>query len=648
MIDKNTQIEELIITTAGVPELGAAREKLVAVKAGIDELRDAFNRGAIHNAHYKTSLKELNAEADRLARGLKATADGAAKSGADWTSKYRVNLIGLSYVLNDFFSVQGGFQQKMMAIGNNMPMLAAGLGGIGYALGAILPILGAVSGSVVSMWKNFFGADYETAKAKIAALRKSVQEWEETPPVLPLDVSAFERARKELEALEDAASAFERNRKTAEQLDIAGRASTAVRETIGSEALAKSIAQAATQLGVTMARDQDKDALSQLKGAQAKAIAAADRPMGEKSPLEMLTERKRLADFASKIAALETSIAGQHQAKAVAMAGEFAAGDVHGIGQVQGLIDRVPMVFNRDFVDQAITLPGNAAEVVASREDAKARAIEEEQAERLKAIDRGIERTEQENQARAQRQREIAERLHSAAAAATERVQRVAGDDLKKAVLAGLAAGKPEAAIQRDVMAVASKVAMADDLIRPDLKNVAAFRAGNDAIEAERNRIDLPNVPQLPQRPKRRTLEDRRNAAHARLAAEAARKAKLKAQRQQREADRKASIKAGIKPGTPAPLAPERVAAQNDLLQIQAKDAREAQAQAPAGLNAQADLQRFLAESQQTVAVLTAQINELWAMFGGAARGQIALRRNAINQLQAERTRTMSMLPGAN
>lgn len=330
------------------------------------------------------------------------------------------------------------------------------------------------------------------------------------------------------------------------------------------------------------------------------------------------------------------------------MAGDFAAGDVHGIGQVQGLIDRVPAAFDRDFVDQAITLPGNAAEVKASREDIKAREIAEEQDARQKNIDRGIERTEQENQALIRRQGEAAEKLKADAAAATDRVARAADDDLKEAVLKGIAARKSDKEIQRDLMPIASKVAMADDLIRPDLKNVAAFRAGNDRLQAERKRINLPNEPQLPQRPKRLTLDERRDVARAKLKAAADRREKQKEARKAKTEDRRASIKAGIKPGTPVPLAPAQVKAHSDLLEIQAKKAKDAQAQAPAGLEAREALLKTIAENDQTIAVLTNEITGLWRALGSTAKMQMAMRRNTINQLQAERTRTMSMLGGGN
>lgn len=142
--------------------LGHLKEETYEVQAGLDGIKAAtVNVGAGFRqvepfltqaeADFERLLQETleNVQAQKaMAAALGQTADAArtvtvttAGAGAG-VKNYGQNVQALGYALNDFFSVQGGLDQRLNAISNNLPLLLAGFGGIGMALSAIIPVVG--------------------------------------------------------------------------------------------------------------------------------------------------------------------------------------------------------------------------------------------------------------------------------------------------------------------------------------------------------------------------------------------------------------------------------------------------------------------------------------------------------------------------
>jgi len=85
--------------------------------------------------------KAMAAALGQTATAARGAHTSVAQAGAGVAS-YQQNIQAFGYAMNDFFSVQGDLSQRLNAISNNLPMIAAGFGGIGLALGAVLPIVG--------------------------------------------------------------------------------------------------------------------------------------------------------------------------------------------------------------------------------------------------------------------------------------------------------------------------------------------------------------------------------------------------------------------------------------------------------------------------------------------------------------------------
>lgn len=139
------------------------------------------------------------------------------------------NMTGFSYAMNDFFSVTGGLDQRLISISNNLPMMLAGLGGVGLALSAAVPIAAMVIrnwDSIEALWEN-------TNPAKDAA-----QSVEELTHALSKDKEALEKLHDKATASNaDLAEMARLTKAVAEQeatLEIE-RAARAVKETPGKE-----------------------------------------------------------------------------------------------------------------------------------------------------------------------------------------------------------------------------------------------------------------------------------------------------------------------------------------------------------------------------------------------------------------------------
>lgn len=159
---------QLVLKVLNAEQLAAYSRDMAIYADRIRDAKAALDQKRITQAAYEKTL-ELNG------RRMRVTSE-AIETLNKQTRNYQQNLIGLGYALNDFTSVQGGFQQQMIAVANNMPMLLAGFGGLGLALGAILPVLP----PLVSGAKAFVGAlggeDAEKAKAALDAIATKLDE----------------------------------------------------------------------------------------------------------------------------------------------------------------------------------------------------------------------------------------------------------------------------------------------------------------------------------------------------------------------------------------------------------------------------------------------------------------------------------------
>ena len=156
----NEDVINLILNITGQKEIDRLTKSTENYKALIESLVTEYNQGTVAVDAYEKQLDELNAAYQRellLLRELQTTQ----QIGVAGLAAYRENFTGLSYVMNDFLSVQGSMQQRFNAIANNMPMLLSGFGGLGLALSALIPL----GSAIASMLQNMTTGSEESEKA---------------------------------------------------------------------------------------------------------------------------------------------------------------------------------------------------------------------------------------------------------------------------------------------------------------------------------------------------------------------------------------------------------------------------------------------------------------------------------------------------
>lgn len=269
--------QELILKVTGA---GDVQRLVQEIKKEEAALRGAVAAHEAHEAEVGVSTAATAAYEAELKRSVAVLAEktqalGKARVAA---ADYRQNLTGLSYALNDFLSVNGGIQQRLNAIANNLPMLLAGFGGVGLALSAIVPIVAALLPHLDKLGKALgFEEPIQAGLTGIERLKAKLKELEEKPTKLAVDIRGIQEGRQALEKLQRDVEAYNtlvESRRT--------------RERASADANAKVLAEAGgAEVG------------GALKAAAAKRLEASDP--------ETLDARRKIAELEGKLRRLEES-----------------------------------------------------------------------------------------------------------------------------------------------------------------------------------------------------------------------------------------------------------------------------------------------------------------------------------------------------
>jgi hypothetical protein len=131
-----TEEQELILRVQGTIALEQLNKELAKEDQLLRATIQAGAAAAGGQAAYDAAIAKSAAAMVNLNKEIVKT-QGATKG-------YQQNITGLGYAMNDFLSVSGGLDQRLNAIANNLPMLFAGMGGLGLALSGIVPIVAAL------------------------------------------------------------------------------------------------------------------------------------------------------------------------------------------------------------------------------------------------------------------------------------------------------------------------------------------------------------------------------------------------------------------------------------------------------------------------------------------------------------------------
>ncbi len=244
--------QEIALKITNLAELQRLNRELATEEQAIRDVTKALYQGTITQTAYETtvsaSVKSIQSHSAAIKILDKQTRD------------YRQNMMALSYVGNDFLSVQGGIQQRLNAIANNMPMLLAGFGMLGPALSAILPAAGMLIANLDNIKKAMgFDVAVKLAVDAIDRLKNNLKELEDKPVKLSMDVTAIKQAQGLVEKFQENLANF----RQAEEMRTARQE------------------KAASDTKRILAEANAPKTFGKLRDAEAKRIEAGDSTLGQ-------------------------------------------------------------------------------------------------------------------------------------------------------------------------------------------------------------------------------------------------------------------------------------------------------------------------------------------------------------------------------
>ena len=250
-----------------------------------DAIFRAFQAGTLGSEAAQREIAELTAEAARAsaavagvgAGGLQRQLNRAGDIGRRGFDRFSLAAQQAAFAVDDFFSVTGGFDQRIRAVGNNLTQLGfivGGTAGLFVALGAVLTAQ-AVVGLV--RWSRGGAAAEDISKALNERLEKQKRLLQEISSEFndlagSLADSAFSQAAKQSQELEDRLDSLikkirELRGNTASTLDpelllLEGRRGTVERSLQGADSVALAAARQAGLRDVER-RIQERQAVAQ-------------------------------------------------------------------------------------------------------------------------------------------------------------------------------------------------------------------------------------------------------------------------------------------------------------------------------------------------------------------------------------------------
>jgi hypothetical protein len=207
----------------GFTETDAAIKK---IEADLATLTVGYKAGTVPLNDYLSQGARLQNELGMLSEAYKKAQDALQKYGSTQAASAALGdqaqkslgqaqqrITALGYAFNDFFSVSGGIDQRLNAIANNLPMIFAGLGSIGLALGAIVPIAAAVIKNFDAIKESLFGILKES-DFSLEGLKKHLQELESKKVKVGLDATDLATTKEIIEQIEAGLATISRLKKT--------------------------------------------------------------------------------------------------------------------------------------------------------------------------------------------------------------------------------------------------------------------------------------------------------------------------------------------------------------------------------------------------------------------------------------------------
>jgi hypothetical protein len=354
----------LLVEVKGQAALADLKKQLSDVEAEEQNLKAAYQGNTITAEELDKETRRLAASHKELSRSIEAVEKGFPKASSGMAG-FGQSAMQTGRVAQDF--AQGGIG----GILNNIEGLTMALGGgaglagaltlVGVAFLALKPKIGEIADSL-----GLFQTEIVTTKQQIEALKKQVEDLEKKPGKLFIDIQQLNEAEKHLETLERRLAAFNKAKITAGAEDLATRATKAVRETVGSEAIEKAVFEQDRIAGRSYGKAEDEAAAAkiraQIKGVEDRIRLGATTRKDAQSTLDIL---------AGQLEPILVRIDEANRARAKQTVGAFLEGDVGAIAEMQTRIGRAPGAFDEDFRRMVGNLPGSAAAAAKERRDKK-------------------------------------------------------------------------------------------------------------------------------------------------------------------------------------------------------------------------------------------------------------------------------------
>ena len=255
--------------TYALQEVGATYELATTGVNTYDAAMDRMVADAIQATQAQKALAVALGQAETAAERTTVAVAGAGRGAAN----YGQNLQALGFAVNDFFSVSGDLSQRLVSISNNLPMIAAGFGGVGLALGALVPI----SAQVIKHWDELnammTGNTFKVPEAadhlirltdQLKAVTKQVEDLKEKQSLTNWELQQYNRLSADQVVLEEQKNRALEQRKSLDMLaglrpEIESQRAAGFRKAVGEagggEGVASALRQALYNIGVASGQD---------------------------------------------------------------------------------------------------------------------------------------------------------------------------------------------------------------------------------------------------------------------------------------------------------------------------------------------------------------------------------------------------------
>jgi hypothetical protein len=240
-----TEAEKILYRIQVEEDLKQTEEAAEKLRERIVALQVAASKGVPGAGQIAEVLGKDLADAERKAASLQRSLNSVDPR------RLQVGMMQASYAISDFASVQGGLQQKLGAVANNIQYAAMQFGPYGIAAGAAV----GVTQVLIGAFNSFRSDAVKELTGEVERLTAAIKRIEAQPVKLKVDLADMDAAKARLKEIREDLSAFER----------AGGLRSKIEREAGSEA-----SEAIGQAGGKRVRDEVRE--------QFKARALRDDP----------------------------------------------------------------------------------------------------------------------------------------------------------------------------------------------------------------------------------------------------------------------------------------------------------------------------------------------------------------------------------